>query len=159
MSGDAVLACFIEMPWSGIGYVLSLAEGTLRFITKMGPIQETTMLGGGAFLVQYHGYGTCEALRYERDGNPQTAAGNALSFDAARDLAMRVELCAADDRLLCTAIATAEESKYFAFFSTNGPKSWQLVRVDNWTLNLRRQLCNTPTPPTHSLREQHHHLS
>ena len=131
VSGDAVLACFFEMPRSGIGkgYVLSLADGTLRFMTKVGPIQETRVLGSGAFLARYHG-GTCEAVRYERDGKAQTSAGNPLFFDVARDLLTRLELCARDDRLRCTRIATAEESAYFAF-NIDGQKSWQLVRVDS----------------------------
>jgi hypothetical protein len=73
ISGDAVLACFSEMPRTGIGfgYVLSLDEGALRFATKKGPIQETAALGGGAFLVGYQGYGAFETVRYERDGLTQ----------------------------------------------------------------------------------------
>jgi hypothetical protein len=74
VSGDAVLACFSEMPRSGIGYgyVLSLADGIVRFTTKPGPIGETTALGDGAFLVGYEGYGAFETLRYDRDGRLQT---------------------------------------------------------------------------------------
>jgi hypothetical protein len=70
VSGDAVLARFHEMPRSGIGfgYALSLADGTLRFTTKMGPLSEAATLGNGAFLVGYQGYGAFETLRYERDG-------------------------------------------------------------------------------------------
>lgn len=70
LSGDAVLACFTEMPRSGIGYgyVVSLADGALRFATKRGPVSNVAPLGGGAFLVGYQGYGAFETLRYERDG-------------------------------------------------------------------------------------------
>jgi hypothetical protein len=74
VSGDAVLACFSDMPVSGIGfgYVLSLDDGALRFTTKQGPIHATASLGGGAFLVGYQGYGAFETLRYERDGRTRT---------------------------------------------------------------------------------------
>lgn len=74
VSGDAVLACFSDMPRSGIGigYVLSLAEGALRFTTKQGPLSEAAPLGDGAFLVGYQGYGAFETLRYERDGKAHT---------------------------------------------------------------------------------------
>ncbi|MCP3916129.1 MAG: hypothetical protein GY711_11285, partial [bacterium] len=70
VSGDAVLACFSEMPRSGIGYgyVLSLADGTLRFTTQVGPITEVAPFGDGEFLVGYQGYGAFETLRYGRDG-------------------------------------------------------------------------------------------
>ena len=70
-SGDAVLACFSEMPRSGIGfgYVVSLTDGALRFTTKIGPISEVAPLGGGAFSVGYQGYGAFETLRYDRDGH------------------------------------------------------------------------------------------
>jgi hypothetical protein len=70
ISGDAVLACFTEMPRSGIGlgYVVSLADGTLRFRTRTGPITEVASLGEGAFLVGYQGYGAFETLHYDRDG-------------------------------------------------------------------------------------------
>ncbi len=70
VSGDAVLACFSEMPESGIGcgYVVGLADGALRFTTERGPISEVAPLGKGAFLVGYQGYGTFETLRYEGDG-------------------------------------------------------------------------------------------
>jgi len=74
VSGDAVLACFSEMPRSGIGfgYVLSLADGAVRFTTQKGPISEVAPLGGGAFLVGFQGYGAFETLRYERDGRMQS---------------------------------------------------------------------------------------
>jgi hypothetical protein len=74
VSGDAVLACFSEMPRSGIGcgYVLSVADGTVRFTTTAGPISETAALGDGAFLVGYQGYGAFETLRYDRDGRVET---------------------------------------------------------------------------------------
>ena len=74
VSGDAVLACFSEMPRSGIGfgYVVSLADGTLQFTTQKGPIHEFAPLDGGAFLVGFQGYGTFETLRYERDGRVQS---------------------------------------------------------------------------------------
>ncbi len=74
VSGDAVLACFSEMPRSGIGfgYVVSLTDGSLRFTTSKGPISKVAALGGGAFLVGYQGYGAFETLRYERDGRVHT---------------------------------------------------------------------------------------
>jgi hypothetical protein len=74
VSGDAVLACFSEMPRSGIGcgYVVSLSDGALRFTTTLGPIHEVAALGAGAFLVGYQGYGAFETLRYERDGRVLT---------------------------------------------------------------------------------------
>jgi hypothetical protein len=70
VSGDAVLACFSEMPSSGIGfgYVVSLTDGALRFTTQMGPISHVAPIDGGAFLVGYVGYGAFETLRYDRDG-------------------------------------------------------------------------------------------
>jgi hypothetical protein len=70
ISGDAALACFSDMHSSGMGfgYVLSIADGALRFTTAYGPVQSTAPLGGGAFLVGYQGYGLFETLRYERDG-------------------------------------------------------------------------------------------
>lgn len=71
VSGDAVLVCYSEMPRSGIGmgYVSSLADGMLRFTTKLGPISQVAALGGGAFLVGYQGYGAFKTRRYERDGH------------------------------------------------------------------------------------------
>lgn len=74
ISGDAVLASFSEMPRSGIGfgYVLSLGDGALRFITQKGPIHELAPLENGAFLVGYQGYGARETLRYTRDGTVAT---------------------------------------------------------------------------------------
>jgi hypothetical protein len=73
VSGDAVLACFSDMPQSGIGlgYVLSLADGEVRFTTQMGPISEFAPCDGGAFLVGYQGYGAFETLRYGPDGRVQ----------------------------------------------------------------------------------------
>lgn len=70
VSGDAVLACFSDMPRSGIGfgYVVSLADGALRFTTKKGPIGKVAPTGEGAFLVGYQGYGAFETLHYDRDG-------------------------------------------------------------------------------------------
>jgi hypothetical protein len=70
VSGDAVLACFNDMPRSGIGlgYVVSLSDGTLRFTTQTGPISEVASAGEGGFLVGYQGYGAFETLHYERDG-------------------------------------------------------------------------------------------
>jgi hypothetical protein len=70
ISDDAALACYTEMPRSGIGYgyVVALADGALRFTTKTGPISEVAPLGAGAFLIGYQGYGAFETLRYERDG-------------------------------------------------------------------------------------------
>lgn len=70
VSGDAVLACFSDMPGSGIGfgYVVSLADGELRFTTRTGPIDEVAAIDEGAFLVGYQGYGAFETLRYDRDG-------------------------------------------------------------------------------------------
>lgn len=70
VSGDTVLACFSDMPRSGIGfgYVVYLTDGTLRFTTRTGPISEVAPVGDGAFLVGYQGYGAFETLRYERDG-------------------------------------------------------------------------------------------
>lgn len=70
VSGDAVLACFTEMPRSGIGfgYVVGLDDGALRYVTRTGPITEVAPAGGGAFLIGYQGYGAFETLRYERDG-------------------------------------------------------------------------------------------
>jgi hypothetical protein len=73
VSGDAVLACFGDMAGSGIGfgYIVSLSDGVLRFMTEHGPISEVAALGGGAFLVGYQGYSSFETLRYERDGRVQ----------------------------------------------------------------------------------------
>ena len=70
VSGDALLACFSEMPRSGIGfgYVLSLSDGAIRFTTQQGPISEVAALSGGDFLVGYQGYGAFETLHYGRDG-------------------------------------------------------------------------------------------
>jgi hypothetical protein len=70
VSGDALLACFSDMPQSGIGvgYVVSLSDGALRFTTQQGPISEVAPAGGGAFLVGYQGYGAFETLHYDRDG-------------------------------------------------------------------------------------------
>jgi hypothetical protein len=70
VSGDAVLACFSDVPRSGIGfgYVVSLTDGALRFTTQTGPISEVAPTGGGAFLVGYQGYGAFETLHYDRDG-------------------------------------------------------------------------------------------
>jgi hypothetical protein len=70
VSDDAVLACFSEMPRSGIGfgYVVSLRDGALRFTTQTGPISEVAPSGAGAFLVGYQGYGAFETLHYDRDG-------------------------------------------------------------------------------------------
>jgi hypothetical protein len=74
ISGDAVLACFSEMPGTGIGfgYVVSLSDGALRFTTRRGPISEVAALDNGTFLVGYQGYGDFETLRYERDGRVHT---------------------------------------------------------------------------------------
>jgi hypothetical protein len=71
VSDDAALACFSEMPRSGIGlgYVVSLADGSLRFTTQTGPISQVAPIGGGAFLVGYQGYGAFETLWYDRDGS------------------------------------------------------------------------------------------
>ena len=70
VSGDAVLACFSDIPGSGLGfgYVVSLADGALRFTTQTGSISEVAPAGGGAFLVGYQGYGAFETLYYDRDG-------------------------------------------------------------------------------------------
>lgn len=70
VSEDAVLACFSDMPRSGIGfgYAVSLADGSLRFTTQMGPIKEAASVGEGEFLVGYQGYGAFETLHYKRDG-------------------------------------------------------------------------------------------
>jgi hypothetical protein len=70
VSGDALLACFGELDRSGIGfgYVVSLADGALRFTTRSGPIDEVAPLGAGEFLVGYQGYGKFETLRYDRSG-------------------------------------------------------------------------------------------
>jgi hypothetical protein len=69
VSGDAVLACFADMAGSGIGfgYVVSLSDGVLRFMTEQGPISEVAALGEGAFLVGYQGYDSFETLLYGRD--------------------------------------------------------------------------------------------
>jgi hypothetical protein len=74
VSGDAVFGCFSDMPASGIGlgYALSLTDGTLRFTTASGPIHSTAALGSGAFLVGYQGYGTFETQHYEPDGQVRT---------------------------------------------------------------------------------------
>jgi len=70
VSGDCVLACFREMPRTGIGfgYVVSVSDGSLLFTTRKGPIGQVAAFGGGAFLIGYQGYGTFETLLYERDG-------------------------------------------------------------------------------------------
>jgi len=70
VSANSALACYTEMPRSGIGhgYAVALADGALRFTTKTGPVSEVAPLGGGAFLVGYQGYGAFETLRYEPDG-------------------------------------------------------------------------------------------
>lgn len=70
VSGDLLLASFSEMPRSGIGmgYVVSLADGLVRFTTKKGPIDEITPLGNGVFLVGYQGYGAFETLQYGASG-------------------------------------------------------------------------------------------
>ena len=75
VSGDAVLAGFVEMPRSGIGraYSLSLDDGSIRFTTKTGPLHNVGALGDGAFLVGYQGYGAFETLRYERNGFVQAS--------------------------------------------------------------------------------------
>jgi outer membrane protein assembly factor BamB len=74
VSGDVVLACFSDMPASGIGfgYALSLTDGALRFTTASGPMRSTAALGGGAFLVGYQGYGAFETQHYDRDGRVRT---------------------------------------------------------------------------------------
>jgi hypothetical protein len=76
VSDDAVLACFSEIPRSGIGvgYVLSLSDGELRFVTQHGPISEMAALGGGAFLVGFQRYGAFETLRYGREGQIEGSA-------------------------------------------------------------------------------------
>jgi hypothetical protein len=74
ISGEVVLACFSNMPVTGIGlgYALSLTDGALRFTTASGPIQSSAALGGGAFLVGYQGYGAFETQHYDRDGRVRT---------------------------------------------------------------------------------------
>jgi hypothetical protein len=73
ISDDAVLVRFSDKWGSGIGigYVLSMDDGELLFLTKQGPIQEVAPLGKGEFLVGFQGYGAFETLRYERNGQIQ----------------------------------------------------------------------------------------
>jgi hypothetical protein len=94
VSGDAVLACFSDMPASGIGcgYVLSLTDGALRFTTQRGPLDATAALGGGAFLVGYQGYGVFETLRYGRDGFVQTRWASHGHYIPARDELRVIEM-------------------------------------------------------------------
>jgi hypothetical protein len=70
VSGDTVLVCFSETPRTGIGvgYVVSLTDGALRFTTETGPISQVAPLGEGAFLVGYQGYDAFETLHYDRGG-------------------------------------------------------------------------------------------
>jgi hypothetical protein len=70
VSDDAVLVLFRDMPQSGIavGYVLSLADGALRFTTGCGPIHQIAALRNGEFLVGYQGYGGFLTRHYGRDG-------------------------------------------------------------------------------------------
>ena len=70
VSGDAVLAIYTDMPGTGlsIGYVVSLADGTLRFVTRRGPAHPAAADGSGAFLVGYQGFGECETVRYDAVG-------------------------------------------------------------------------------------------
>lgn len=70
VSGDAVLAIYTDMPGTGlsIGYVVSLADGTLRYVTRRGPAHPAAADGSGAFLVGYQGFGECETVRYDAVG-------------------------------------------------------------------------------------------
>jgi hypothetical protein len=73
LSGDAILASFSEMPRSGTGcgYVVSLADGSLQFVTKLGPIHEIAAFGSGEYLVGFQGYGAFETLLYAANGQVQ----------------------------------------------------------------------------------------
>jgi hypothetical protein len=70
VSGDAVLAIYTDLSGTGvsIGYVVSLADGTLRYVTRRGPVRQAVPYASGTFLVGYEGFGECETVRYDAVG-------------------------------------------------------------------------------------------
>ena len=72
VSGNKLLAVYSDMPRSGIaiGYVVSLIDGTLRYVTNAGPIHEVAAHRGG-FLIGYQGYGAFNTLFYDERGRVQ----------------------------------------------------------------------------------------
>jgi hypothetical protein len=70
ISGDVALAIYADFPLSGIGvgYGVSLTDGTPRYVTTPGPIYSCEPLGAGAFLVGYMGYGAFETVLIDGHG-------------------------------------------------------------------------------------------
>jgi hypothetical protein len=71
VSGSCAIAVYRDMPGTGLamGYVVSLADGTLRHVTAVGPIVDTAPWGDDEVLVSFSGYGRFETWLIDAAGN------------------------------------------------------------------------------------------
>lgn len=78
VSGDIMLAVYTDMPQTGIaiGYAVSLTDGTLRYVTRAGPIDCVEPFSSGSFLVGFQGYGAFATILYDGHGGEQQRWGS-----------------------------------------------------------------------------------